>query len=58
MTSFQAGKKSLTCLIAFKSGAAAAHVHHLNTVIYHAAQKFLSLKHLADQERSVNFSRC
>ena len=48
--------ESLTCQRVFKTGAAAAHVHHLNTVFYHAAQKFHSLKHLADQKRSVNFS--
>ena len=45
---------SSTCQIVFKTGAAAAHAHHLNTVIYHAAQKLFSQKPLVDQERQVS----
>ena len=45
---------SSTCQIVFKTGAAAVPVRHLNTVIYHAAQKFFSQKHLVDQERQVS----
>ena len=45
---------SSKCQIVFKTGAAAAHAHHLNTVIYRAAQKFFSQKHLLDQERQVS----
>ena len=43
-----------TCQMVFKTGAAAVPVHHLHTVIYHTAQKFLSAKHLADQKRQVS----
>ena len=45
---------SSTCQIVFKTGAAAVPVRNLNTVIYHAVQKFLSRKHLLDQERQVH----
>ena len=44
---------SSTCQIVFKTGAAGVPVRHLNTVIYHAVQKFFSRKHLLDQERQV-----